>query len=144
VDGTRNQLLAGTRLAKHQDVGLGARGLLQQLENLRHCRAVADDVLQREGRLQLLAQVAILERQPSLAECPLHHDRQLVDREILRQIVERAVLDRCHRRLDGREGGDDDNRQRGIQLLGPAQESQAVDPGHLEVGEEKVRSLGLE
>ena len=63
VDGARDQLLARPRLAEHQDVGLGPRRLLHQLEDPGHGRAAADHVLEPERRLQLLAQVAVLEPQ---------------------------------------------------------------------------------
>ena len=49
-----------------------------------------------------------------LAERALHGDAELVHREVLRQVVEGALLDGGHRRLDGGEGGDHDHGQRGI------------------------------
>ena len=61
VNGARDQLLPGAGLAQHENIGLGARRLLDELEDLGHGRAVADHVFQPERGLQLLAQVAVLE-----------------------------------------------------------------------------------
>jgi len=47
-------------------------------------------------------------------------------------------------RLDRREGRDDDHRQDRVELASAAQQGQAVDLRHLEIGQEQVRPLGLE
>ena len=55
VDGLGHQLLAGAALAQDQDVALGRRGELDQLVDLLHRLALADDVVEAEALAELLA-----------------------------------------------------------------------------------------
>jgi hypothetical protein len=143
VDRARDQLLAGPGLAAHQDVGLGARGLLDQVEDLGHGRAAADDVFQTEGGRELRAKILVLDAERALPQRTLDVDRELVDREVLRQIIERPRLDRGDRRLDAAERGDHDDGQRGIELVRAPHELHAVDSRHLEIGEDHVGPFGF-
>ena len=70
-------------------------------------------VLQPERRLQLLAQVPVLERQAPLAERPVHHDRQLVERERLGQVAKAPSLTAATADLDRGERGDDHHGRAG-------------------------------
>ena len=54
MDGVGDQLLAGAVLALDEDVGLAGRHALDQLEQLLHLLALADDVLKLVAVLQLL------------------------------------------------------------------------------------------
>ena len=143
VDGARDQLLARARLADHQDVRLRARRLPHQLEDARHRRAPPEDVLEAERPLELLPQAQVLLLEPAMAEPALDGHAELLDGEVLRQVVERALLDRLHRGLDGGEGGHEDHGERRVQLVGAAQQLHAVASGHLEVGEHQVGPLRL-
>jgi hypothetical protein len=69
---------------------------------------------------------------------------ELIHREIFREVVERPLLHRGHRGLDGREAGDHDDGQRGIELVGAPEQRQAVHARHLEVGQHQVGTLALE
>ncbi len=144
VDGARDQLLARAGLAEDQDVRLRPRRLLHQLEHLRHGGAAAHDVLEAQGLLELLAQVSVLDLEAPVPEGALGRDAKLIHREVLREVVERPLLDRGHRRLDGREPGDHDDGQRGIDLVGAPEERQPVHARHPEVGQHQVRPLSLE
>jgi hypothetical protein len=144
VDGPRDELLARAGLAGDQDVGLRARRLLHQLEYARHRRAGPDQALEAERLLELPAQVPVLDLEAPMAKRPLDRHPELLDREVLRQVVERPFPHRGHRRLHGGEPGDHDHGQHRVQLPGEAQQLHAVDPGHLEVGEQHVGGLRLE
>ena len=77
------------------------------------------------------ARVAQLERALDLEA----HD---LGRERLDEEVERAELHRLDRGLDGAEGGDDHRRAVGIELAHRAQHLDAVEPFHLEIGDDEV------
>jgi hypothetical protein len=139
-----DELLARAGLAQDEDVRLRARRLLHQLEDLADGRARPDDVLEAQGLLELAAEVPVLQLETALAQRALDRDAQLLDREVLGQVVERALAHRAHRRFDRREGGDHDHRQGGVQLVGPPEQDHAVDLRHLQIGEQDVRALGLE
>ena len=70
----------------------------------------------------MLAQVSILALQRALPERAVDGDAELLTREGLGQVVERAFLHRADGGLDTGEGGDDDDRKVGVDPMGPAQE----------------------
>ena len=144
VDGASDQLLAGPRLAADEDVGVGPRRLLHQLERARHGRAAPDHVLEAERRLQLVPEVPVLDLEVPLTQGPLDGDLELVDGEGLGKVVERAFLHRRHRRLDARERRDHDHGQGGVDVVRPPQQLDAVHSRHLEVGQQQVRGIGLD
>jgi hypothetical protein len=94
--------------------------------------------------LQLLPKVPVLELELALTEAALDGDPQLVDREVLREVVEGAVLDRGDRGLDGGERGDQDDRKRRIHLARSPQHLHPVHARHLEVGQQQVGSLRVD
>ena len=136
VDGPRHQLLARPGLSQHEDIGLGARGLLDQLEHADHGGAAPDDVLEAERLLELLAEVAVLESQLALAQRAVDGDAELVGGEGLGQVVEGPLLHGADGRLDAGERGDDDHRQVRVDAMSPAQQLQALDARHLEIGQQ--------
>ena len=77
VDGVRDQLLAGARLAANQHGGVGRGHLRHLLVHLAHRPAGADDAREVVALLQLLAQVRVLVDQPLLVflDQPLDLDR---------------------------------------------------------------------
>ena len=144
VDGAGDQLLAGAGLAQHEDVGLGPGGLLDKVEDARHGLAAADDALETEGFLQLLAEILVLDLEVPLAERPLDRDAEVLHGEVLGQVVSGAFLHRGHGRLDGGEGRDDDDGQRRVELVRALEQHHAVHARHLEVRDEEVRPLLFE
>jgi len=96
------------------------------------------------GYPPLLAEIAVLDLQAPLAQRALHAHAELIDREGLRQVVERAFLDRGDGGLDGRERGDHDHGQRRVDGVGAAQQLHAVHLGHLEIGQQEIGALGFE
>ena len=144
VDRARDQLLARTGLAEHQDVRFRAGRLADELEDLRHGRAAADEIFEAERSLQLLAEVPVLELELALAQATLDRHAQLVHREVLGQVVEGPVLDRGDRRFDGGEGGEQNDRKSRIHLASAAQHLHAVHARHLEVGQQEVGTLRLD
>ena len=109
VDGAGDQLLAGAGLAQHEDVRLGPGRLLDEVEDARHGLAAADDALETEGLLELLAEILVLHLEVPLAERPFHRDAEVLHGEVLGQVVGGALLHSGHGRLDRGEGRDDDD-----------------------------------
>jgi hypothetical protein len=141
VNGPRHELLPRAGLVEDEDVGFRPRGLLDELEDAHHDRAPPDDVLEPERLLELLAKVSILALQGAMPERAVDGDAELLAREGLGQVVEGALLHGTDRGLDAGESGDDDDRKVRVDLMGPPQELEAFDVGHLQIGEEDVRAL---
>ena len=78
--------------------------------------------------------------QPPLRERALDQQQQVIGIDRLGEEVERAFLHRRHGVLDAAEGGHDDDRQLGIELLGGAQHAEAVAFGQPQVGQHDGRA----
>ena len=136
VDGARDQLLARPRFAFDQDGRRRAGDARDQLVDLQHDRALADDVL--EVGLALGGDGLLLGDEPPALERARDGEAQLLDVEGLRDVVVGAALDRLHRPRDVAEGGDqDDRRVRGL----AGERRQHVEPAralHAHVGDDQV------
>ena len=144
MDGVGDQLLAGAVLALDEDVRFARRHALDQLEELLHLLALADDVLELVAILQLLLELLVLvdqrlllDRLLELVEQPLGVDRLLEE-------VERAGLDRLDRARDVALAGDDDDLGFGVELLELADQLDAVHVGQHHVGDDRVGPPGPE
>jgi hypothetical protein len=126
VKGAREQLLAGTALALEQHGRIGRRRPLQDRDDLRELRILADDLRRAAADGELLPEEQVLHGQAAHAERPLHEEQQVVGIDRLGEEVERAVLHRRHRVLDTPERRHDDHRQVGVGLLGGPQHAQAI------------------
>ena len=99
---------------------------------------------QAEALLDLRAQAAILLPQAAVLERALDGQADLAQLERLGQIVVGALAHGLDGRLQAAEGRHEDHAGAGLALLGRAQEGQAVDLVHHEVGEDHVDLLALD
>ncbi len=120
VDGLRDQLLAGARLAPDEHRCLRRRGLLDRLVDLPHLRAVADHLAERAVLAKLLPQDLHLAQ------------RVLALDDLVEEDLQALRLDRL--------GQEDDDRQRVAFVLEHAQQLEAAHARHDEVADDDRRS----
>ena len=140
VDRVGDQLLADAVLALDQDVGVALGNRLDQLEQLAHLLALADDV--REGVL-----IAHLLLQPLvLRALDLQIGGAIEDRDDAGGIeigfleeVERAGLPRFERARDRADAADHDHLRRFVDRLQLPQQRDAVDVRQHEIDQHDVR-----
>ena len=140
VDRLGDQLLAGARLAQDQHRGVGRRrSACSRLDHLLHRRAVAD----RRPRSRTSRRAAASARGwpgPAAAAPPpsatMARSSSQVDR--LGEVVGRPLLDGLDGGLHVAVAGDDDHLGVGAAPAGLAEDGQAVQVGHLQVGEDDV------
>ena len=143
MERARHQLLAGAALAVDQDGRPARRRLHDQVEDLLHPRAAADDLAEAVGvLLQVLAQHAILGDQPPLRERVADDGEHFVVLERLGDVVERAALHRGDGALDRRERRDHQDRQLVVDLLQLVERRHAVHARHHDVDDGGVEGDG--
>ena len=138
VDGPGHLLLARARLALDQDRGRGVCQVADQLEDLVHLRVLAQDVVEAEMRLQLLAQVNDLVLQRAFAHGPFHDQQQMIDIDRLGQEIVGAQPDRLHHLVDAGIPGGDDHRHGQVPLHHLANQVHPVQPGHAQIGDDQA------
>ncbi len=127
VQRARHQLLAGAALAVDEDRRPARRRLDDQVEDLPHARAAADDVVEAVcAGLQVLFEGAILGDQAPLCQGVPEDDQHLVVLERLGDVVVRASLHRGDGVLDRRERRDHQHRQVVVDLPDLVQRRDAV------------------
>ena len=139
-----DQLLAGAVLALDEDVRLAGRDALDELEEVLHLLALADDVLELVAILQLRLELLVLVDQRLLLDGLLELVEQPLGVDRLLEEVERAGLHRLDRPRDVALPGDDDDFGFGVELLELADQLDAVDVGQHHVGDDRVGTPGLE
>src|SRR5579885_1316079 len=145
VDGARDQLLAGARLAGDQHARIGARDLFHHPENLLDRVAFADDVLEAVLLAQLVMQVAVFLEQMLFLERVAQNRLQMLVGEGLGDVVVGALVQRFHRGLDARVGGDDDPHQLLIAVAKLAEQLDAIAAaGQVEVEDGDIDLFALE
>src|ERR1700687_4900078 len=102
MDRARDQLLAGSRFAKDQNVRVRTSRLAHQLKHLVERTAAADDVLKAEDSAELFPQMKVFQLQPPSGKCAFDRNLELIDRKRLGEIVESARFHRGYRGLDRR------------------------------------------
>ncbi len=127
---------------QHRGVGLG--DMLDQLHDLAHGRAVADDLVDRDQPVDGLAQLHVLLLEPPLLQCLLNQMTQLVRIDGLGDVVEGTVLQRPHGRVHRGEGGDHDDRRILVDPMDVFLQFDAVHAGHLDVDQGHVVSSVLQ
>ena len=120
VDGARDELLARPGLAAQEHGRVGVRDLLHHREHLAHGRRGADDLLEPGRPLELAVQPRHVAALPLVRHRVAEHQRELVVADRLREVVERALAHRLHRRLDRGVRGDEHDRQRRAGARAPA------------------------
>ena len=135
VDRARDQLLAGAVLAVDQHAAVGRRGHRDLLAQLPHRVALADHRLRA---IDARAQRAVLRLEPALPQRVADDEHGLLERQRLLDEVERAHLDRAHRRLDVAVAGDQHDLRVDLPLAQPRQRRQAVHAGQPDVEHDQV------
>ena len=138
VDGARGELLARAGLAGDEDRARRGGDGLEQLDEIAHHAAAADEPVDTVALLELRSQVRVLGSQPALLERGVEHVQQRVELERLGDEVGRALLDRVDRVLHRAEAGDDDRDDFRIALERGLEHGAAVDAGQPEVGDDDV------
>ena len=144
VDGARHPFLAGARLAGHEHRAVGARDLLDQLEDGEHLLAAADDVRELVRRAERALQQHVLLPQLALLERVADLDLQLVDVERLAEVVVGAQPHGFDGGVGRRERRDHDAEHVLIDPLGGAKHLDAAHVGHLDVGDQQIEAAALE
>ena len=148
MDRARDELFPGAALALNQDRRSARRRLDDQIEDLTHARALADDVRELViPLLNVLAQVAVLVDQPPALHRVTDDDDDFLVLERLGDVVEGARLHRRNGALDRAVGGDDDDREIFVDALQLVERGDPVDAGHHDVhdrGVERQRPGHLE
>ena len=132
VDGLRDQLLTGARLAEDQHRGGRRRRLLQHLIEGAHRGTVADDPPEAATIVELPAQRLVLALVIVELGEPLEQALQLIGIERLGQVVLGAALDGLDRGVDGplrRQQDDLDVFDLGWSALSSSMRSSAASPG---------------
>ena len=132
------ELLAGAGLARDEHRARRAGDDLEQLKQVAHDPASADEPVDAIALLQLRAQIGVLGLQPPLLHGRAEHVQQRVELKRLGDEVRGALLDRVDRVLHGAVAGDHDGDDVGVALEGGVEHLPAVDAGQSEVGDEDV------
>ena len=123
----RDQFLASAAFPLDQNGTVSVGDFIDEIVNLLHLPARADDVLEAITILQLLPQINVLPQGRLIIERALHRHLQLVDLKRLGHVIIRAYLHRFDRRLDRGVGRDQNHRRLPMML---AHMPQHVEPGH--------------
>ena len=143
VNRPRRELLAGAGLAGDEHRARRRRDGLEQLKEIAHRAAAADQAVDAIALLELRAQVGVLGSQAALLERRVQHVEQRVELKRLGDEVGGALLDRVDGVLHRAEAGDDDRDDVGIALERGVEDGAAVDAGQPEVGDDDVeREIG--
>ena len=127
VDGAREELFAGARLARDEDVDVGPGQLDREIEGRAEGRRLAD-----QGALRRGARLAA--RRRNRVERP----EELGLDEGLDHEVDRPALEGAHRHVDVGLPGHDDHRDARGGLVEARQRLEAVDARHLHVEQDDV------
>jgi hypothetical protein len=138
VQGFRDELLAGARLAPDEDRRVGRRHPGDQLEDVAHLRRAGDDAGDREAVAHLCLEVGVLPPERLALERVVDPQQQLVGLTALLEVVEGAEPDRLLRRLPARVRREEDDVGLGAVPFGRAEHVQAVAVRHPQVGHDDV------
>ena len=144
VDCLRDQLFSGSALSGHHHGRQAVGGLADRVEQIRHLPALPDEALEAMLPSELGPERLILVLEALALEGVGDDQLDLVELEGLRDVVVRAQLHRLDGGLGGGERGDHEHHRVRRVLLGGAQDRQAVDLSHSEIGDDEVERLALE
>ena len=143
VDGPRHALLAGAALAEDEHGGRGVGHLLDQRHHAPEGRAGADHRPLAQQVVQALLQRLVLLDELAALERLVDQLQELLAAEGLGEEVVGAVLHGLDGFLHRAERGQEDDVQVGRDGLGRAQQLEAGEPRHLEVGDDEVDAAAL-
>src|SRR6266478_5202255 len=138
VEGARDELLSGPRLAGDQHGRAGVRDAVEELVHPPHRGAGPEQRAEAAGFLDRLAQPPYLVAQPAVLDCPREREPQGVDLERLGDEVVGAAPERGDRRLDAPKGGDHDHGHIRARRDDALAELEAAHARHVEVGHDRV------
>src|SRR5271168_5552782 len=145
VDGAGDEFFTGAAFSGDQHAtGLGGDGF-DQIEEVAHFGAGADDVIESGEAAELAAELAGFLAQRLIFGDAFHGGAQLVEQAIAFDYV--AVGAEVHGVNGGVHGGDAGNKdedRRGRNFLGILQQLDAIHIGHADVGDDDVEDLGGE
>ena len=108
MNGARHDFLAGAGLAGDQDRAVRSRHRLEQMKQLLHRTAAAENPAELVPILELRSKVGVLRREPPLLHRFLQHVNQLVELKRLGDEIRRAALDGVNSVLHRAETSNDD------------------------------------
>src|SRR5207253_2184085 len=135
----RNQLLARAALAHNQHRAVRVGDFADQVVDVLHLPARANDVFESVTVLQLLAQINVLAQRRLVIERPLHRKLELVDLKRLGHVIVRAHLHCLNRGFDRAVRSDQNHRR--LPMMFPHM-PEHVAPGHrlhFDVGDHGLR-----
>src|SRR5581483_3948064 len=140
VDVAGDDFFAGPRFALDQDGRFGGRHGFGEGHDIQPGLAGADrpTIGATLATLDLLAQRRVLDAQLAVFGGALENRDQLVVPERLLDVVERALVHRLHRGLEGRLGRHQDHRRVGIPGADRAQHLHAAHGGHADIAQDDV------
>ena len=139
MNGVGDQLLADAVLALDQDVGVALGDRLDQLEQLAHFLALADDVREVVLIAHLLLEALVLGALHLQIRGAIKDRRDACGIEVgFFDEVERAGLTGLERAGDRADAGDDDHFRRFVDRLQLAQQRDAVDVRQHQVDQDDV------
>src|SRR5208282_333882 len=135
VDGAGDEIFANSALSAQENRGIGGRNALHGSENLLHFLADGDDVGMAVLLAERFTQRAVLLAQARVIKLLVHDHSHFGERERLEDVVAGSRFHRFDRGFNRTECGHDDNRQRGVLLLGSLQKFESADAGEFQIGE---------
>ena len=138
----RHEFLAGAAFALDQDGAVGVGDFGDEVVDLLHPSARADDVFKAVFFLDDLPQVSVLADEALVIQRPLDGELELIDLERLGDVVVRAELHRFDRGFDRLVGGDQDDRRLRQDLPAFAENVETADLVHAQIGDDELRGMG--
>src|SRR5262245_34408671 len=138
MDGFGDQFFAGSAFALNKHSAATHGHLRNKVQNFEYLLALADDVAVTEALLQRTAQLKVFAHQLPLLYGIPHDDDKLLVVPRLCDVVVRAFFDGRDCSFQGADGGDDHDRQGGINLLDGLLDLHAGLPGQHEVQQNGV------
>ena len=130
---------AGPGFAGDQDRAVRARHCLEQLKQLLHRAAAAENSAELVPLFELRSKVRVFRREPPLLHRLLQHVHQLVELKRLGDEVRRASLDGVDGVFHRAEAGDDDGDDSRIPVPGRLDDPGPVDSRQPKVGDDDVK-----
>ena len=140
----RDKLLAGSTLARDQHRRQPIGGLSDDFEQLDHLPALPDEAFESALAPELRPELAVLVLEPLALERVGDRQLDLVELEGLGDVVVGAQLHGLDRRFGRRERGHHEDHGAGRVLLRGAQDGDAVDLPHAQVGDDEVERFALD
>ena len=127
MDGSRDDFLARAGFAGDEDRAGRGGDRFEQLEEIPHRAAAADDAVEAEALLKLLAQPGVFDAQAALLDRALQRVPQLVELKWLGDEVRGAALDDLDRVAHGTVAGDHDADDVRVAIDGGFDHARAVE-----------------